>query len=172
MDEFWKNTVWSQFGASIDALEAALIACPDEVWGDSSERPEDWYEAWYEPWYLVYHTLFWLDFYLHGSEEGFAPPTPFGLEELDPAGLMPERVYGKAELQTYLRHCRQKCQTTIESLSDEAARKTYSFGWGEMSFGELLLYNMRHVHHHTGQLNMILRQKTDSAPRWVAKAKA
>lgn len=36
---------------------------------------------------------------------------------------------------------------------------------------ELLLYNMRHVQHHTGQLNLILRQKTGSAPRWVAQAR-
>jgi len=27
----------------------------------------------------------------------------------------------------------------------------------------------RHVQHHAAQLNMLLRQKTDSAPRWVSK---
>lgn len=166
MDNFSKNIIWSQFGASIDALERALVACPDKVWGDPAKRPESWYEFWY----LVYHTLFWLDFYLSSSVEGFAPPKPFGLEELDPAGLLPERVYSKAELQTYLRYCRHKCQTTILSLSDEAAQKTCTFPWGEMSFGELLLYNLRHVQHHTGQLNLILRQKVDDAPRWVFRA--
>jgi hypothetical protein len=30
---------------------------------------------------------------------------------------------------------------------------------------------MRHVQHHAGQLNLILRQKIDSAPRWVKKTK-
>ena len=38
-----------------------------------------------------------------------------------------------------------------------------------MSNGELLLYNMRHVQHHAAQLNMLLRQATDSAPDWVSK---
>jgi uncharacterized damage-inducible protein DinB len=38
-----------------------------------------------------------------------------------------------------------------------------------MSNGELLLYNMRHVQHHAAQLNMLLRQTTNSAPRWVSK---
>jgi len=28
---------------------------------------------------------------------------------------------------------------------------------------------MRHVQHHAAQLNMLLRQKTDSAPDWVSK---
>jgi len=30
---------------------------------------------------------------------------------------------------------------------------------------------MRHVQHHAAQLNLILRQTIDSAPRWVAKTK-
>jgi uncharacterized damage-inducible protein DinB len=41
-----------------------------------------------------------------------------------------------------------------------------------MSVAELYLYNMRHVQHHTAQLNLILRQRTSMAsPRWVSKAK-
>jgi uncharacterized damage-inducible protein DinB len=36
---------------------------------------------------------------------------------------------------------------------------------------ELLLYNMRHVQHHTAQINLILRQIIDSAPRWVGVTK-
>jgi hypothetical protein len=28
---------------------------------------------------------------------------------------------------------------------------------------------MRHVQHHAGQLNQLLRQRTDVTPRWVAR---
>ncbi len=167
MDTFTKNILWSQFGASIDALERAIEMCPDKVWGDPSKQPESWYEFWY----LVYHTLFWLDFYLSGStEEGFKPPTPFTLGEFDPAGVLPERVYSKEELHTYLAHGRKKCQAVIEALTDEGAREP-QLGRAGFSTLELLLYNMRHVQHHVAQLNMILRQTTDSAPRWVSRAK-
>lgn len=141
-------------------LENALIACPDDLWGDRDQQPEYWY--------LVYHALFWLDLYLHGSIEGFSPPAPFTLDELDPAGLMPERVYSKDELQTYLRHCRRKCLATIESLTDERAKEPCVFGWGETNFAELLIYNLRHVQHHAAQLNLMLRRVTNSAPGWVA----
>ena len=159
----WRASLWRQFGASIDMLENAMLACPDELWGDRSQRPEFWY--------VVYHTLFWLDLYLSGSVEGFTPPTPFTLVELDPAGLLPERVYTKEELRTYLEHGRQKCRVTIEALTEERARKRCRFGWGEASFEELLLYNLRHVQHGAAQLNLVLRQKTGSAPRWVAQTK-
>ena len=164
MDPTWRTILWSQFGAAIDMLDNALLACPDEVWSDRSQRLEFWY--------VVYHTLFWLDLYLSGSVEGFAPPAPFALEELDPTGLLPERPYAKDELQTYLEHGRQKCRATIEALTDEKARQRCGFSWGEVSFLELLLYNMRHVQEHASQLSLILGQKTNSAPGWVTQAKS
>lgn len=145
-------------------LENALVACPENLWGDRSQQPEFWY--------VVYHTLFWLDLYLSGAVEGFAPPDPFTLDELDPAGVLPKRVYAKQELQIYLRHGRQKCRAVIEALTDEKARQQCAFTWSsEISFAELLLDNMRHVQHHAAQLNLILRQKIDSSPGWVARAK-
>ncbi|MBP6569035.1 MAG: hypothetical protein KA270_17810, partial [Saprospiraceae bacterium] len=36
---------------------------------------------------------------------------------------------------------------------------------------EILLYNMRHVQHHTGQLNLLLRQNVHQSPKWVFRAK-
>ena len=145
-------------------LENAVLACPDECWSDRSQRPELWY--------LAYHTLFVLDFYLSDSVDGFAPPAPFTLAELDPAGLLPERPYTKEELQSYLEHGREKCQATIAALTDETARKSRRILSFDGSALELILYNMRHVQHHAGQLNLILRQRTDSAPGWVARVKS
>ena len=159
--KFIKEFLWAQFGASIDMLDNAMKACPENLWGDRTQKPEFWY--------LVYHTLFWLDFYLTDSPDDFIPPKPFTLSELDPKGLLPERVYTKEELLVYLEHGRKKCRQTIENLTDEKANKHYKYGSVEMSFGELLLYNIRHVQHGAAQLNLILRQKIDSAPRWVKR---
>lgn len=111
-----------------------------------------------------------VDLNLSGSVEGFAPPEPFTLCELDPAGVMPERVYTKGELLDYLGHCRAKCRATLGALTEESARQRCTFDWVEMEFAELLLYNLRHVQHHAAQLNLLLRQTTDDAPRWVAAA--
>ncbi len=158
----WRAILWSQFGAAIDMLENALLACPNELWSDRSQRPEFWY--------VVYHTLFYLDLYLSDSVAGFAPPAPFTLDELDPAGLLPDRPYTKDELHTYLEHGRRKCRVTIETLTEEQARQRCGFQWVDCSVAELLLYNMRHVQHHAAQLNLILRRATGSAPGWVAQA--
>ncbi len=163
MTEQWKATTWGQFGAAIDMLDNAIQACPETLWGDRSQKPEFWYVA--------FHALFFLDLYLSESEFGFQPPAPFTLDEMDERGLMPERVYTKDELQKYLEHGRRKCRETIAGMTEERANRQCGFGWLKINGEEVLLYNMRHVQHHAGQLYLILRQKTDAAPRWVRAAR-
>lgn len=150
-------------GASIEMLENAIGACPDDLWGDRRREPQVWY--------LAYHTLFWLDFYLTGKEDEYMPPAPFGLEELDPAGILPERVYTREELLNFLDHCRRKAKRMLAALSDENPGPRYSFRWGDVSWVELQIYNLRHVQHGAAQLNLILRQELNDAPRWVGAAK-
>jgi hypothetical protein len=170
MNSTWKTIIWQQFGAAIEELDNALRACPDDLWRarlyDTGSRRAEFSEFWY----LVYHALFWLDLYLTGAEEGFVPSPPFTLIEQDEDGPLPERPYTQDELQTYLDACRQRCQATIAGLTDEAAQRRCRFGWGEVRFAELLLYTMRHVQGHASQLNLLLGQKTGSAPDWVARA--
>ena len=66
MDSLWRTILWKQFGAAIDMLDNALVACPDALW----RQP-----VWHDPsvpsqrvefWYVAYHALFWLDLYLFG----------------------------------------------------------------------------------------------------------
>jgi hypothetical protein len=162
MDATTKDLIWGQFGAAIDMLENAMRACPDEVWYDRSRTPEFWYVA--------FHTLFYLDLYLSDTDAGFTPPPPFTLDEMDPAGIMPERPYSQGELLSYLDHGRTKCRRTIADLTATRAGQRCGFSWLDLTVAASLLYTMRHVQHHAGQLNMMLRHATDSAPRWVRKA--
>jgi len=163
MDPTFRALVWSQFDAAIDMLENAIVACPDDLWRDRARRPEFWYVA--------YHTLFFLDYDLSERAEDFVPPAPFTLAELDPAGVLPERVYRKDELLEYLAHGRGKCRARLAALTDVEARRRCRSGRPDLSFAELLLYSMRHVQHHAAQLNLLLRQAVDAAPRWVARTR-
>ncbi len=162
MHNFWKELTWSQFGAAIDTLKNAIDACPEELWGDQTR--------FHQYWYMVYHTLFFLDYYLEADVENFKPREPFTLGELDPSGLLPDRVYTKAEMLDYLEYGREKCKTTVLSLTEERAKERFVFGRIDLSIAETLLYTMRHVQHHSAQLNVILRQETDAAPGWVFSA--
>lgn len=159
MDDNLKTSIWRQFGAAIDYLADTIRACPDDLWlaplyGDPHVPPELT-----QFWYRAYHTLFWLDVYLYGTEEGFLPPAPFELIEQDDGWKAPERAYTKDELLSYLDYGREKCRETIAALTDETIRRRHAFGWGECSFLELLIYNLRHVQEHAGQLNLFLGQQ-------------
>ena len=170
MDTFWKTVIGQQFGAAIDMLENAICVCPDDVWSDPTKKPEWVANDIVGFWYLAYHTLFFLDFYLSDSMEDFGPPAPFNRDEFDPAGLLPDQPYSKDVLLHYLDHCRRKCHQAIDSLTDEKARQLSVRPEQNLTVAERLLSNMRHVQHHTAQLNLVLRQKCDSAPRWVSSS--
>ena len=155
-----KEILWLQFGASIDMLENAIRACPDTYWNTGSNF-----------WYTAYHTIFFLDYYLSEEPDNFHPPAPFTVSELDPAGLMPDRVYNKEELLSYLGYARQKCHDLIAGSNEEDLSKRWVNAYRNYSRLEILLYNMRHVQHHSAQLNVLLRQTINEAPRWVSRAK-
>jgi len=171
LDNTLKSALAQQFVATIDMLENVLLACPDDLWQvrlwDDPRLPRA-----AEFWYLAYHTLFWLDLYLSGSVEGFVPPAPFTLDELDPAGIIPEKPYRRNELLSYLAYTREKCKGTIDALTGEEAQRPCAFPWGEVTFAALLLDNMRHVQEHVAQLNMILGQKIGWSPKWVTNLSA
>jgi hypothetical protein len=61
---------------------------------------------------------------------------------------------------------------TIAALTVERAYQRCRFTWGEVSFGVLLLYNVRHVQGHAAELSLIPGQKTGSEPGWVGRAKS
>ena len=163
------SLLWSQLAAATDMLENAIVACPNDVWSDSPVVTD---KSWYEFWYLASHTLFWLDYYVTEVPQEFAPPQPFGLEELDPAGVLPPRVYSKQELLDYLNYCRARCHRWLSVLTDDSVmNRRYVSARMDFCLAELLIHITRHTQHHAAQLNLLLRQRIDSAPRWVFRGK-
>lgn len=167
MDLNWREIIWHQFGAAITTLQDAIRACPDELWRarlwDEPQQPE-----FAEFWYVAYHALFWLDFYCSETYESFAPPAPFTMSEQDADGILPERVYTKAELLTYLEYGRAKCRARVAYAPDLLALQQVRTDWDDMTIAGLFMYTMRHVQEHAAQLALFLGQKTGSAPGWVS----
>src|SRR5690242_21916784 len=95
METVWRTALWPQFGAAIDMLDNALVACPDSLWNERlwpDPPPPQFPPRFAEFWYVTFHALVWLDLYLSGvPEEEFAPPAPFAQGELDSVAASPER---------------------------------------------------------------------------------
>ncbi|NIJ55020.1 DinB family protein [Dyadobacter arcticus] len=163
-----KDNLWTQFGASIDMLKNAINLWPDEYW----ETDKRFF-------YMTYHTLVFLDYYLTIPPPNvFSSPLPFTFTDWENApadaidDIIPDEIYSKAELLDYLQSCREKCYQVVASLTPEKLEERWIEEDGDMDYAvlEILLYNMRHVQHHAAQLNLLLRQKIDDAPRWVSRA--
>jgi|SRR4030095_5009279 len=157
--ETLKTELWKQFGAAIDMFENAIAKCPESLWDEESRF-----------WYITYHTLFWTDYYLSTDPANFMPPVPFTLGELDPEGVYPDRTYTKEEMLSYLAHCREQCRKLLGKETFSKLR--WVTDWRDYSMLEMQLYNMRHVQHHTGQLNMLLGKIDHGLPIWVSQTKA
>lgn len=159
-----KSNLWHQFGAAFDMFNDALDLCPDELWTAAMWKDSE-NAAYGQVWYIAYHTLSWADLFLGGSYKEFQPPAPFI------RGKLPEKPYTKEEIYGYFNLVRQKCQTTLESLTDEKANQICMFEWMEPSYFELQMYSMRHVQEHGAQLNLFLGQQGIEGQDWVAVAR-
>jgi hypothetical protein len=107
---------------------------------------------------VAYHTLFFVDYYLSPTEETFV------LRELHDLGG-DERIDGppsaglpKDETLAYLALCRTKAIETLASETAETFAGPSGFSRRTFSRGELHIYNLRHIQHHTGQLSAYLRR--------------
>jgi DinB family len=167
-----KESLWNQFGASIDTLENAIALCPEGLFTENERI-----------FYICFHTLVFLDYYLTiPAPQKFSSPLPFTF--MDPGDipenaiddLVPDKFYSKMELLEYLQSSRDKCHRLIAGLTAEkiqTERFIEPFETDGMNYSilEILFYNMRHVQHHAAQLNLLLRQHTNNAPKWVFEAK-
>ncbi len=174
----WNNAVWQQFGATLDMLDDALRVCPDTLWTErlwvtppDSEFPADFASFWY----LGYHTIKWVDQYLFGSDEGFAPPAEFLRGGLNTESAPSVEPYAKELVRNYLSQVRQRCQAKLTKMTDEEALRPYSFPWSSdtsISYFELQLYSMRHAQEHASQLHLFLGQhNADDDSDWVSTAR-
>jgi len=175
---FWSDALWQQFGAAIDTLGSAIRNCPDSLWRGRlwvsySDPPAS--EGFSDFWYIAYHTIFWIDLYLTGTEEGFKPPAPFSLTELEWDTVVPEQPYAKELLLSYLADVRVKVRDTFVDMTEDQANRPLAFPWSRgksVSYFELQIYSLRHVQEHAAQLHLFIGQNSEyTAQVWVARAR-
>ena len=132
-----------------------MDACPATTWSDRTGGG-----AFGD---MVFHVLFFLDFSLAENPHVFAPPAPFGLEEMDPSGVLPPRVYVAND------RGRLRARLAVFAADPGAPARLVRHGNVELAAGERLLYDLRHVQHHVGQLQLMLRRAGVEPPRWVRR---
>lgn len=176
MGNAFRECLWKNFGAAIDMLKEAIRLCPEALW----QQEKRFY-------YLSYHTLIFLDFYLSNPVKSFTPLLGYTIADSDklPAeavdDVLPDQFYSQQELLAYLAAIRDKCKQQVLLATDEQLLQRWITD-NEIELHDLCpaivknytrleiwFYNLRHVQHHTAQLNVILRQKANLSADWVAQ---
>ena len=155
MIKFIQEELWKQFGVALEMLQDSIDTCPDFIWETDNRFSQ-----------LGYHTLFFLDYYLSKNPVDFIQPSNFSYSEFDEV-FVPV-IFPKAEVLNYLKSCREKALDFIFSLDENQLTSRWINESKTMDFSmlEILLYNLRHVQHHIGQLNLLLRETNKTAPEW------
>ncbi len=156
-----KNVICSQYGASLDMLEQAVHKCPPEMWDDAQDKNRFWH--------VCYHVLYYTHLYLQPSLESFHrwPKHREKTSRLDPQeeALQP---YTPKEVQEYLDFCRMQVNLNVPQLDLAAAS---GFNWLPFDKLELMLYNIRHIQQHTGELMERLGARAGIDVDWVDRKK-
>ncbi len=162
MEEAIRNALKHQYVCLAQNLRDSIEACPDDSW--SAERGSPPFHQ------IAYHTIFFLDWYSGDSPELFKAweRQAFAAEGDQTLDNVPSKVFTKGELLDYLDASERKCLGIIENLSEEDFARLCAFEWKVgQSVLDMLLQGLRHLEHHIGQLNYILRLETGSTPGWI-----
>ncbi|MBZ4043790.1 hypothetical protein [Flavobacterium hibisci] len=104
-----KESIWNQFGASIDMLINVISNCKDDHFPSQKRF-----------YYIAYHSALFLDYYLTLPPSDFNPILTFTQmnndeKPLESIGdLIPDKIYSKQELINYVERSREKCKNIIE----------------------------------------------------------
>lgn len=171
----FNKCLWGNFGASIQMLGNAIAHAPERMWQPGTKF-----------YFMAYHTVVFLEYYLTQPVALYSPMFPYKLvdvENIPKEGIddvLPGRFYNQQEIIEGLAGISLKCKKLILNASEETLNSPWitpeEIGLHGLCPGiaedytllEILFYNLRHVQHHTAQLNLLLRQQTNTAPDWVS----
>jgi hypothetical protein len=155
-----KETIMSQYHASLEMLRQAIVECPESIWNDSG------YDVPF--WHIAYHALFYAHLYLQPTRDDFVPWEKHkeGYRSLGSSGEKQEILepYSKEELLAYHAICNEQVEKRVPFLDLEAES---GFEWLPFDKLELQIYNIRHIQQHTGELYERLGTSSQIELSWV-----
>ena len=116
-----KETIKSQYTASLEMLRQAIVECPEFLWHDPEYKNRFWH--------IAYHVLFYTHLYLQPFEKDFVAWEKHKDEyvSLGSSGEKPEadEPYSKEEILAYHRLCCEQVEERVTLLDLEAESGFY-----------------------------------------------
>ena len=162
MVDYFKTILTGQYEAALSMLHRCIATCPDEHW---ESKIANGTVRW-----GVYHALFFTEYYLT-SEAGFELREihHVGGDERDDKACV---GLNRPDALQYCDFCRQFALETLARETVDSLQAHCGFSWQTITRGEMYVYNVRHIQHHTAQVSAFLRRigvasENEPALRWV-----
>jgi hypothetical protein len=177
-DHTFSQILGRQYNAALAMMRNAIEKCPDDLWQQRSETEAPF-------WQHALHVLFYTRLYCFESLDAAggagngqhvmtligAPLKDYSEQELNRltatvswtgltrAEFRAARVPTREELLNYLDLTQATCDAAMQQIAAGGANGADApnpMPWMPDTRGELLLYNLRHLHHHLGRLHSML----------------
>ena len=155
-----------QLGAGLKMLEKTMIAANEGTWlAKIGNMPFC---------HLCYHVLWYTDFYFHGDESTFRSPSfhrnsykDLSPKEQDWLAEIAGFPMPRDEVLGYHKKVRQTASRFIGEIDGSFYATPSPFAWHGFPKIDIVDYNLRHIHHHLGQLNALLELEQKAGSDWL-----
>lgn len=163
------QVIVSQYQAALAMLKQTIAQCPDTLWDNPADKTRFWH--------IAYHALFYTHLYVQEIEATFTP-WPQHRPEYQFIGPVPwpphappqiGAPYNRDTVLDYLAFCQREVAQRVPQLDLAAAS---GFDWLPFSKFEHLLYTLRHLQQHTGELMERLGTRANIEIDWVSRQPA
>jgi len=154
----WVDELRHQYVDSLKTFDKVLAQCPAELWTQRKGSAAVWHEA--------YHNLFWLKNFVGRADHKFNPH-PFGID-MDPRLFaQPSGMVSQDDAKEYLADAVQYVEQVFAELTDEELSGPDAFGESDFrNVYQRLLYELRHLQHHSAKLIAYLRLEGNEEWFW------
>jgi uncharacterized damage-inducible protein DinB len=115
-------------------------------------------------WQQVLHALAGIQFWFRESREEFSPPD-FGRGPVPDLDRIPEFNVDRKTVEDYLNALRERVDSFFGSLDDSRLLSTSTL-YDKCTYADLILMQVRHIQHHVGYLNCVLRAAGAGTVTW------
>jgi hypothetical protein len=148
-----------QLDGSFEMLEQAIALCPQDVWDKGGDNTVP-------IWEYVYHALFYVNVWLKDWTKEREYPE-FHVQEALALEKVTGRRISRDQMKKYLAEVTGKTESFFASAAPESLEEE-SENWGKRwTVADRILGQIRHVQHHVGYINAILRMKGTTTVGWI-----
>lgn len=146
-----------QFDPTFEMLAELVDTCPERVWASEKDLNPFWQQ--------IMHVLNGIHFWFRQGEDIFVLPDMANDPFLDLGGR-PANPLQKDKVRDYQSLVSRQVESFFAKLDDSRLTER-STTYPEFTFADLVLMQIRHIQHHVGTCNAILRTKGAATVRWL-----